>query len=117
MSWVQVSDKDSNVTYVREEKFHRVNLSPQDQLQLFSEDKPIAVWVPSGYRVTVTAEKEVVLDIAEVVEHHDIVSMDRVLREKDRELRDAQRRERQARRRARRIERAENPDRPDPSTP
>ena len=109
MSWIQKTEGGKDMMAV-ESEFHRVTLGPWDQLLLRARDKPVAIWVPSNYQVTITAERETVLDVAEVVEHEDIVSMEKRLREMRNEKRRAEREARRAKRRARQL--LERPDRP-----
>lgn len=96
-----------DLLYAHEEEapFHRVALTPSDELLVKPRDKPVAVWIPSGYEVVIRAPRGVTLDLAEVVEHHDVVTMDRALREKDRRVRNAERRARRAKRKLRGLDR------------
>lgn len=110
MSWIQKTEEGTEMMAV-ESEFHRVTLGSGDQLQVRAQDKPVAVWVPSNYKVTITAERETVLDLAEVVEHEDIVSMERKLREMRNEKRRAERDARRAKRRVRRLDRPDRPPR------
>lgn len=89
----------------KEGSFHRVVLTPNDVLTVTPHGKPVAVWVPSGYEVQIVARRGVVLDLAEAVEHHDVVSMERRLREKDKQLRAVVKREKRARRKLRGLDR------------
>lgn len=86
-------------------KFERVPLSANDVLRVTVGPKPIAVWVPSNYTIDITAPRDVTLDISEVVDHHDIVSLSQAREQAHREVRAARAREKRARRRLRRLER------------
>jgi hypothetical protein len=78
------------ITHGSEQKdgpFHRVPISPGDVLKVRPGDKPVAVWVPSGYEVRISSDVEVVLDCAEAIEHHDVVTMDLAIQRKNKEIR------------------------------
>ena len=107
MSWIQKTEDGGTEVVVKESEFHRVNVGPNDQLRVRALEKPVAIWIPSGYMVTVTAERGMVIDVAEVVEHHDVVSMEGKLREMRNDKRKAENAARRAKRRSRRLERPE----------
>lgn len=94
---------------VVEGAFHRLVVAPETPAKVLSQAKPVAVWLPSNSRVTISSEQQIVVDFAESVDHEDVVSLDRKLREKDKIIKVTKRALRRARRRLRGLER---PDRP-----
>jgi hypothetical protein len=92
--------------------FHRVEMKQGQPLMVKAGDKPTAIWIPAGYEIGLMVGKDVVLDISEVVEHDDIVSLDQKLREMKRAERSAKASEKRARRRLRRGGRPEHRERP-----
>lgn len=92
--------------------FHRVEMKRGETLMVKADDKPTAVWIPAGYQIGLMVDKDVVLDISEVVEHDDIVSLDQKLREMKRVERSAKASEKRARRRLRQLNRPEHNRRP-----
>lgn len=95
-------------------RFHRVNVEAGWSIAVAADAKPTAIWIPSGCEVVVMMSTSAVLDISEVVDHEDVVSMEKKLREmKKVELR-AKAKERQARRRLRRGGRDTHHGTPDP---
>ena len=95
-------------------RFHRVELKRGEPLMVKADDQPTAVWIPSGYEIGLMVDKDVVLDISEVVEHEDIVSLDKKLRDMKRAETRAKAGERRARRRLRRGGRDTHDARPEP---
>lgn len=95
-------------------RFHRVELQAGDSLMVTASDKPTAVWIPSGYTVLLSPGKAMTLDISEMVEHDDIVSLDQKLREMRRIQKRAEQEARRAKRRLRRGERPTHPTTPEP---
>lgn len=89
--------------------FHRLVVSPDIPVRVYPQERAVAVWLPSNSEVTVSSEKEIVIDLAENVDHEDVVSMDRKLREKDKLIKALRRALRRAQRRLRGLDR---PDRP-----
>lgn len=104
--------KLSNPSVEEDSVFHRIELSPMDGLTVTASEKPAAVWIPAGATIHILSKKAVVIDVSEVVEHEDIVSMDAKLRELKQDARKARQNERRARRRLRRGERPVDGDKP-----
>ena len=93
-------------------RFHRVKVTSGEGIAVTAGEKPTAVWLPSGCEAVILLTTEAVLDISEVVDHEDIVSMDEKLREMKRAERQSGLEARRARRRLRRGERPVDGDTP-----
>ena len=106
-----------NGEQTQEARFHRVEMKQSDTLWVQAGDKPTTVWIPAGNEIGLMVGKAMVLDISEVVEHEDIVSMGEKLRDMRRAQVKAEAQARRAKRRLRRGERPTHGATPDPDNP
>jgi antitoxin (DNA-binding transcriptional repressor) of toxin-antitoxin stability system len=97
--------KDGDIAYAEEKKFHRRSVSKGESVKIVARDEPVAIWVPSNSEVTIQSDVETVIDVSEVVQHEDIVSMEKKIREMRKKQREAERREKRSRRRLRGLDR------------
>lgn len=103
MSWASLANDDGVQEYADHKEFHRVNLPPNNTLTVVATEQPLSIWVPAGGEVQIrTPGSGLVLDLSEVVQHEDIVSLDRKLRAMKMEVVEAKHREKRAARRLRR---------------
>jgi hypothetical protein len=86
-------------------KGHRLVLDNDETVEVTAEEQPVAMWVPSNCTVRVLAPHGAVLDFGELVQHHDVVSLERTIREHDKRTRIVKRALRRAKRRLRGLER------------
>lgn len=90
-------------------KGRRLVLEKNEAMEVTAEEQPVAMWVPSNCTVRIFAPHGAVLDFGELVQHHDVVSLERTIREHDKRTRIVKRALRRARRKLRGLDR---PDRP-----